>query len=104
MLDEIRSFFDQLRTPFVWPEDFPSVDPVSGLDYRAHVKKHHGLAMLALDKAEFHLFAIYRAGTDSIAAIEFLDRVIAIMRRKGSPDQRMHAIGRLLREKELRVH
>jgi hypothetical protein len=59
--------------------------------------------MLALDKTEFHLLEIYRAGTDSIAAIDFLDRVVAIMRRDGSANERMRAIGRFLRQEERRI-
>lgn len=104
MLEEIESFFDQLRVPFAWPDDFPSIDPMSGLNYRAHVKMHHQLAMLALDKAEFHLCSIYRSGADSSAAIEFLDRVLSIMRRKASADERMRAIGHLLRQNDPRLH
>lgn len=98
MLDEIKSFFDQLRTPLEWPDHLPSIDPVTGVNLRAHVEKHHRLAMLALDKTEFHLLEIYRAGTDSVAAIDFLDRVIAIIRRDGSA-----AIGRFLRQQERRI-
>jgi len=101
MIDEIKSFFDQLRTPFEWPDHFPSIDSVSGVDLRAHCEKHHRLAMLALDKTEFHLLEIYRAGTDSFAAIEFLDQVIAIIRRDASADERMRAIGRFLRQQQV---
>jgi hypothetical protein len=103
MLDEIKSFFDQLRTPLEWPDHFPSIDPITGADLRAHVEKHHRVAMLALDKTEFHLLEIYRAGIDSTAAIDFLDRVIAIIRRDGSADERMRAIGRFLRQQERRI-
>jgi len=103
MLDEIKSFFDQLRTPPEWPDHLPSIDPITGVNLRAHVEKHHRLAMLALDKTEFHLLEIYRAGTDSVAAIDFLDRVIAIIRRDGSADERMRAIGRFLRQQERRI-
>jgi hypothetical protein len=59
--------------------------------------------MLALDKTEFHLLEIYRAGTDSIAAIDFLDRMVAIIRRDGSAEERMRAIGRFLRQQERRI-
>ena len=79
MLDDINAFFDELRTPFEWPDHFPELDPISGINVRAHCEKHHHLAMLALDKTEFHLLEIYRAGGDSITAIDFLDRVIAII-------------------------
>jgi hypothetical protein len=103
MLDEIKDFFDELRTPFDWPDHFPTIDPISGVNVRAHCEKHHHLAMRALDKAEFHLLEIYRAGTDSITPIDFLDRVIAIIRRDDSAEERMLAIGRLLRQQESRA-
>jgi hypothetical protein len=103
MLDEIKDFFDELRTPFDWPDHFPSIDPISGIDVRAHCEKHHYLAMRALDKTEFHLLEIYRAGGESITAIDFLDRVIAIIRRDDSAEERMLAIGGFLREQESRV-
>ena len=66
---KIKAFFDELRTPFEWPYHFRSMDPISGVDLRAHCQKHHHLAMLALDKTEFHLLQIYRAEGDSIATI-----------------------------------
>jgi elongation factor P--beta-lysine ligase len=103
MLDEIKAFFDELRTPFEWPDHYPSIDPISGVNVRAHCQKHHHLAMLALDKTEFHLLEIYRAGADSVAAIDFLDQVIAIIRRDGSAEERMHAIGCFLRQQESRI-
>ena len=103
MLDEIKDFFDELRTPFDWPDDYPSVDPVSGIDLRAHCEKHHRLAMRAVDKTEFHLLEIYRAGSDSIAAIDFLDGVMAIIRREESAHDRMLAIGRFLEQQESRA-
>ncbi len=103
MLDEIKDFFDELRTPFDWPDHFPSIDPISGIDVRAHCEKHHHLAMRALDKTEFHLLEIYRAGGESITAIDFLDRVIAIIRRDDSAEERMLAIGCFLREQESRI-
>jgi hypothetical protein len=103
MLDEIKSFFDELRTPLEWPDHFPSIDPITGVNLRAHVENHHRIAMLALDKTEFHLLEIYRVGTDSIAAIDFLDRVIAIIRRDGSADERMREIGRFLRQQDRRI-
>jgi hypothetical protein len=103
MFDEIKAFFDELRTPFEWPDHFPSIDPISGANLRAHCQQHHHLAMLALDKTEFHLLEIYRAGGDSIAAIDFLDRVMAIIRGDGSPDERIRAIGCFLRQRESRA-
>ena len=103
MLDEIKDFFDELRTPFDWPDHFPSIDPISGVNVRAHCEKHHHLAMRALDKTEFHLLEIYRAGSDSVTAIDFLDRVIAIMRRDDSAEERMLAIGRFLQQQESRA-
>ena len=68
MLDEINDFFDELRTPFEWPDHFPEIDPISNVNVRAHCEKHHHLAMLALDKTEFHLLEIYRAGGGSVTA------------------------------------
>lgn len=101
MLDEIKSFFDQLRTPFEWPDHFPDI--VSGVNLRERCEKHHRLAMQALDKSEFHLLEIYRAGTDSGDAIDFLDQVIAIIRRDQPADERMSALGRFLQQQQPRV-
>jgi hypothetical protein len=103
MLDEINGFFDELRTPFEWPDHFPEIDPISNVNIRAHCEKHHHLAMLALDKTEFHLLEIYRAGGDSATAIDFLDGVIAIIRRDDSAEERMLAIGRFLQQQESRA-
>jgi hypothetical protein len=103
MFDEIKAFFDELRRPFEWPDHYPSIDPISGADLRARCQKHHHLAMLALDKTEFHLLEIYRAEDDSIATIDFLDRVMAIIRGDGSPDERIRAIGCFLRQQESRA-
>ena len=103
MLDEIKDFFDELRTPFDWPIHFPSIDPISGVNVRAHCEKHHHLAMRALDKTEFHLLEIYRAGSDSITAIDFLDRVIEIIRCDDLAEERMLAIGDFLRQQESRA-
>ena len=100
MLDEIKDFFDELRTPFEWPDHFPEIDPISGADVRAHCEKHHHLAMGALDKTEFHLLQIYQAGSDSINAIDFLDGVMAIIRRDDPAHERMLAIGLFLRQQE----
>jgi hypothetical protein len=99
MLDEIKSFFDELRAPLEWPDHFPSIDPISGDNFREVVEKHHRFAMLALDKTEFHLLEICRAGTDSFAA-DFLDQVMAIIRRRDSAEERMRAIGCFLRQRE----
>lgn len=103
MLDEIRAFFDELRTPFKWPDHYPSTDPISGVDVREHCEKHHRLAMRAVDKTEFHLLEIYPAASDSIAAIDFLDEVMAIIRCDGTAHERMLALGRFLREQEGRA-
>ena len=103
MLDEIKDFFDELRTPFDWPDHFPTIDPISGVNVRAHCEKHYHLAMRALDKTEFHLLEIYRAGGDSATAMDFLDRVIAIIRRDDSAEERMLAIGRFLQQQESRA-
>jgi hypothetical protein len=103
MLDEINGFFDELRTPFEWPDYFPEIDPISNVNIRAHCEKHHNLAMRALDKTEFHLLEFYRAGGDSASAIDFLDGVIAIIRRDDSAEERMLAIGRFLQQQESRA-
>ncbi len=103
MLDEIIAFFDELRTPFEWPDNYPSIDPISGVNLRAHCEKHHRLAMRAVDKTEFHLVEIYRAGGDNITAIDFLDGVIAIIRRDDTAHERMLAIGCFLRQQESRT-
>ena len=103
MLDEINGFFDELRTPFEWSDHFPEIDPISNVNIRAHCEKHHHLAKLALDKTEFHLLEIYWAGGDSATAIDFLDGVIAIIRRDDSAEERMLAIGRFLQQQESRA-
>jgi hypothetical protein len=103
MLDEIKDFFDELRTPFEWPDHFPEIDPVSGVNVRANCEKHHRVAMAALDKTEFHLLRIYRAGSDNINAIDVLDGVMAIIRRDDPAHERMLAIGRFLRQQESRA-
>lgn len=46
---------------------------------------------------------IYRGGTDSMAAIDFPDQVMAIIRRDDTAHDRMLAIGRFLRQQERRA-
>jgi hypothetical protein len=59
--------------------------------------------MRAVDKTEFHLLEICRAGTDSITAIDFLDGVMAIICRDDRAHERMLAIGCFLRRRYTRA-
>ena len=95
MLDEIRSFFEELRQPFTWPDNLPAI--AAGRDLRAESERHWRLAMQYLDQLEASLLEIYEAGADDPAAIEFFDNVISIIRRRDkSDDDRLREIGKLL--------
>jgi hypothetical protein len=96
MLDEIRSFFDVLRRPFEWPEGLPAIG-TDGSDLRAESEHHWRLATEAVDKMEAMIINLYDAGADDPAAIDLLDEVVAILRRKDEPqDTRFVEIGKLL--------
>jgi hypothetical protein len=102
MLDEIRSFFEEQRTPFKWPEGLPAV--VAGSDMRAESEKHWRLAMHYLDELEAKIVDLYDAGADIPAAIDIVDEIVAIIRRKSVPqDQRVREIGQLMRKRALRA-
>jgi len=95
MLDEIRTFFKEQRAPFKWPEGLPVI--AAGMDMRAESEKHWQLARYYLDEMEAKIIDLYDAGADNTAAIEIVDEVIAIIRRKGEPHQaRVKAIGQLM--------
>jgi hypothetical protein len=40
MLDEIRSFFEELRKPFKWPENLSAIDPAAERELRAESERH----------------------------------------------------------------
>jgi hypothetical protein len=95
MLEEIRSFFEELRGPFRWPEGLPAM--AAGMDLRAESERHWRLAMQYLDELEAKIVELYEAGADVPALIELIDEVVAIIRQKGEPhDVRVREIGRLM--------
>ena len=100
MLNEIRSFFDEgRRPPPKWPKDLPTISPVTGEDLRAESERHWRLAMQYLDEIEAVIIGLYEEGADNSAAIDLLDGVVVIIRRKGeSYAVRLKEIGRLLRK------
>jgi hypothetical protein len=103
MLGEIRSFFAELRDePFKWPEGVPAIDPVTGRDLRAESEHHWRLMMQSLDDLETKIVDLYDAGADVPAAIDLIDEVVAIIRRKVSPQERILEIGRLLQKRGAR--
>lgn len=104
MLDEIEFFFDELRTPFDLPEDLMAVDPETGGTLPFTARDCWTAAMAALDDIEARLLRLYEFSAVSPSTSEFLDRVIAIMRRSSPPDERMSAIGRLFQEQVPRTH
>jgi hypothetical protein len=96
MLDEIRSFFEKLREPPAWPEGVSTIGP-NGRDLRAESERRWRLAMEAADKMEAKIVELYEAGADVPAAIDLVDEVVAIIRRKDKPrDLRLKEIGRLI--------
>jgi hypothetical protein len=100
MLDEIRSFFEKLREepPPAWPEGVSAVGP-NGRDLRAESERHWQLAMEAADKMEATIVELYEAGADVPAAIDLVDEVVAIIRRKDKArDKRAKEIGRLIKQ------
>jgi len=102
MLDEIRTFFEEQRGPFQWPEGLPAI--ALGIDMRAESEKHWRLAMYYLDELEAKIIDLYEAGADDPAAIEIVDEVVAIIRQKGKPhDMRVQEIGRLMKKRGSRA-
>jgi hypothetical protein len=98
MLGEIRSFFEKLREEPApaWPKGVSAIGP-DGRDLRAESERHWRLAMEAADKMEVMIVDLYEAGADVPAAIDLIDEVVAIIRRKDKPrDLRVKEIGRLM--------
>ena len=101
MLDEIRSFFNELREEPApaWPEGLSAIDPVIERDLRAESEHHWRLMMQSVDDLETKIVDLYEAGADVPAAIDLIDEVIAIIRRKGEPHEvRVREIGRLMQK------
>jgi hypothetical protein len=98
MLDEIRSFFEKLREQPApaWPEGALVIGPDGG-DLRAESEQHWRMTMEAVDKMETMIVHLYEAGADVPAAIDLIDEVVAIIRRKDKPrDLRVKEIDRLM--------
>jgi hypothetical protein len=89
MLDEIRTFFDELRAlPFKWPENLSIEDPAGqALLREAHATSelHWRLWKKTLDEVEAKIVDQYEAGADAPAAIDLFDEFMAIVRAKGKP-------------------
>ena len=106
MLDEIRSFFEELReepAPAL-PEGIPAIDPATGRDLRAESEHHWRLMMECGDDLETKIVDLYDAGADVPAAIDLIDEVVAIIRRKGEPHQtRVRDIGQLLQKRGAQI-
>jgi hypothetical protein len=101
MLEEIRLFFEGLREPPPkWPENLSAIDPGAERELRAKSEQHWRLAMQALDEMETKIVDLYDAGADVPAAIDLVDEVVAIIRRKDKPqDLRVKEIGQLLQKR-----
>jgi len=82
MLDEIRSFFEELRYPFSWRPNPSQEGPFTDTELRAESERHWRLEMEAVDALETAVLHLYDAGTDDAAAIDLLDEVVVIVRRK----------------------
>ena len=99
MLDEIRSFFDELRKqkPPEWPNNLSRIDPATESELRSASERHWHLAMESLDRIEAALIEIYEAGVDEPAAIDLFDWIHSIIRRKDiSNEDRLEDVGQLL--------
>jgi len=100
MLDEIRTFFEELRqqpAP-LWPEGVPVINPATGEDLRAVSELHWRLQSQCADELEAKIIGLYEAGADNTAAIGIFDEVVAIVRRKTDPHEvRVKEIGRLMK-------
>jgi hypothetical protein len=100
MLDEIRSFFEELRKPFKWPENLSTIDPAIEHKLRTESELHWRLAMQSLDDLETKIVELYEAGADVPAAIDLIDEVMVIIRRKDKPQElRVREIGQLMQER-----
>jgi hypothetical protein len=102
MLDEIRQFFEELREQPRprWPEGVPTIDLATGEDLRAVSESRWRFMMDCLDNLETTVIGIYNRGVDDPAAIDFIDELVAIIRRKGEPhQQRVEEIWQLARKR-----
>jgi hypothetical protein len=98
MLDEIQSFFEELQQPFSWPDNLPAI--TLGRDFRAESERHWRLAMQYLDELEAKIVELYAIGADVPAAIDLIDEVVAIIRRKDkAQDLRVREIGQLMQKR-----
>ena len=98
MLEEIRSFFEELQQPFTWPDNLPAI--ATGLDLRALSERHWRLAMQYLDELEAKIVELYVIGPDDPAAIDLIDEVVAIVRQRDKTlDLRLQEIGELMQKK-----
>jgi hypothetical protein len=98
MLNEIRSFFEKLREEPApaWPEGVSAIGPDGG-DLRAESEHHWRLMMQSVDELEAKIVDLYDAGADAPVAIDLIDEVVAIIRRRDKPrDMRVQEIGRLM--------
>jgi hypothetical protein len=106
MLDEIRMFFEELREAPAptWPEGVPTINPATGEDLRAESELHWRLAMQFLDDLETKIVDLYDAGADVPAAIDLIDEVVAIIRRKDkSKELRVREIGQLMQKRGAQI-
>jgi hypothetical protein len=104
MLEEIRSFFEELRKPFKWPENLSAIDPAAERELRAESERHWRLAMQYLDEMEAKIVDLYEVGADVPALIDLIDEVIAIIRRKDKPHElRVREIGQLMQKRGAQI-
>ena len=98
MLNEIRSFFEKLRqkpAPAL-PEGVSAIGSDGG-DLRAEPEHHWRLMMQSVDELEAKIVDLYDAGADDSAAIDLIDEVVVIIRRRDKPqDMRVQEIGHVM--------
>jgi hypothetical protein len=102
MLDEIRSFFEELREEPAptWPEGVSAIALATERDLRAESEHHWRLMMQSVDDLETKIVGLYEAGTDVPAAIDLIDEVVAIIRRNDKlPELRVREIGQLMQKR-----
>ncbi len=99
MIDEIRSFMEELRRPSGPPQNYASLPPGWYESLLADYQTHTRLMIESVDKIDDALTVIYNAGADDPVAVDVLDQVVAIIRKRGeSPNERMRQIANLLKE------
>jgi len=81
MLDQIRSFFEEQRTPFECPEELLLTAETDAL--RATCRAHWLIARDYLDQMEKTVLELYDAGAEDPAALDFVDKVVAIISQDG---------------------